>query len=91
MTTLKLIKNPRITEKASFKAEENVYVFNVDKSANKNEIKKVIFQIYKVKPVKVNITKIPSKKVSLRGKKYSKKEGKKAFVYLRKEDKLEII
>lgn len=91
MITMKLIKKPRITEKASFNAEQNVYTFDVMPSANKTEIKKAIFQLYKVKPVKVNILMVPSKQVFSKGKKGTKSGGKKALVYLKKGDKIEII
>ena len=37
---MKIIKKPRITEKASYRAEQNVYTFDVERSANKTEIKK---------------------------------------------------
>ena len=88
---MKLIKKPRVTEKASFVAEQNVYTFNVDDSANKTEIKKAIFKLYKVKPLKVNIINVPRKGTSLKGKKVLKEGGKKALVYLKKEDKIEFI
>lgn len=85
------IKNPRITEKASYAAEGNVYIFNVAGGANKNELKKEIFKLYKVKPVKINILSVPRKQVFARGKKGTKSGGKKALVYLKKGDKIEII
>lgn len=91
MITLKLIKNPRITEKASFHAEHNVYTFDVTSLANKTEIKKAIFTLYKVKPVKVNILKVQKKVVSLRGRKATKGGGKKALVYLKEGDKIDFI
>lgn len=91
MITLKLIKNPRITEKASFHAENNVYTFDVAPSANKTEIKKAIFQLYKIKPVKVNILKIKEKAVMLRGKRSMKSGGKKALVYFKKGEKIDFI
>jgi large subunit ribosomal protein L23 len=91
MITMKLIKNPRVTEKASFAAEQNVYTFNVSPDANKNEIKKAIFSLYKVNPVKVNILSFPAKQIVVRGKKGVKQGGKKAFVYLKKGDKIEFI
>ena len=91
MITLKIIKNPRITEKASFNAEQNVYTFNVETSANKKEIKKAIFALYKVKPVKINILPVPYKNVVSKGKKGVRGGGKKAVVYLKKEDKIEFI
>lgn len=87
----RIIKNPRITEKGSMLMENNVYVFDVEKSANKNEVKKAIFSIYKVKPVKVNIVKVEEKKIMTRGKVGVKSGGKKALVYLKKGDKIEFI
>jgi len=91
MITLKIIKNPRITEKASFNAEQNVYTFDVTENANKTEIKKAIFSLYKVHPVKVNILRVQDKQVMSKGKKGVKSGGKKALVYLKKEDKIEFI
>ena len=90
-TVLKIIKNPRITEKASFNAEQNVYTFDVTENANKAEIKKAIFSIYKVHPVKVNILRVQDKQVMSKGRKGVKSGGKKALVYLKKEDKIEFI
>jgi large subunit ribosomal protein L23 len=87
----KIIKNPRITEKASVVAEGNVYVFDVPPSANKTEVKKAIALLYKVNPTKVNILKIPRKNIVVRGKKGTKNGGKKAFVYLKEGDKIEFI
>ena len=89
MTTI--IKNPRITEKASFAAEQNVYIFNVSKRANKTEIKKEIFSLYKVKPLKVNVLNVPRKNIMSRGKIGVKGGGRKALVYLKKGDKIEFV
>lgn len=86
-----IIKNPRITEKASTTAEQNVYIFDVLKSANKTEIKKAIIEIYKVTPTKVNVLAIPKKKINTRGKEGMKGGGKKALVYLKEGDKIEFV
>lgn len=91
MINLKIVKNPRVTEKASFRAEQNVYTFDVSSNANKTEIKKAVFALYKVHPIKVNILNIKEKKVFSRGIKGTKSGGKKALVYLKKEDKIEFI
>lgn len=88
---IKIIKHPRITEKASFGLENNVYTFDVSESANKNEIRKFILELYKVNPLKINITRIADKRVSLRGKKGLKSGGKKAVVFLKKGDKIDIV
>lgn len=88
---IKTIKEPRITEKGSVLAEHNIYTFNVDDSANKQEISKAVFLLYKVKPTKINILPIPKKTVFMRGKSGQKGGGKKALVYLKKGDKIELV
>jgi len=89
MTTI--IKNPRVTEKASMAAEQNVYTFDITSSANKTEIKKAIFALYKVHPVKVNVLSVPKKNTMSKGKVGTKGGGRKAFVYLKKGDKIELL
>jgi large subunit ribosomal protein L23 len=89
--TTNIIKNPRITEKASVNFDNNVYTFDVLPGANKTEIKKAIFQIYKVKPTQVNILPIPYKKSMSRGRAGTRGGGKKALVYLKKGDKIEFV
>ena len=91
MATIQIIKNGRITEKASFMQEQNVYTFDVSPSANKTEIKKAIFALYKLKPLKVNVLPVPKKNIISRGKAGVKGGGRKAVVYLKKEDKIEFI
>ncbi|MBU1557443.1 50S ribosomal protein L23 [Patescibacteria group bacterium] len=86
-----ILLRPRITEKASDLAEKNVYVFEVSPRANKVLVKEAIKSIYKVDALRVNITKIPSKNVVSRGRKGVKTGGKKAVVYLKEGDKIEII
>ena len=52
----KIIKRPLITEKTFDLIErENKLVFIVNKSANKNQIKRAIENIYNVKVIGVNI------------------------------------
>lgn len=89
MTTI--IKNPRITEKASNAFEHNVYTFDVALGANKIEIKKAIFALYKVKPTKVNVLPVPKKDVFSKGKAGTKGGGRKALVYLKEGDKIEFV
>ncbi|KKR61372.1 MAG: 50S ribosomal protein L23 [Parcubacteria group bacterium GW2011_GWF2_42_7] len=86
-----IIKNPRITEKASFAQEQNIYTFNISKQANKTEIKKAIFTLYKVKPIKVNVLSVPRKNIMSKGKMGKKGGGRKALVYLKTGDKIEFI
>ncbi len=86
-----IIKNPRITEKASFAQEHNVYTFDVSREANKTEIKKAIFSLYKVKPLKVNVLPVPRKNIISKGKMGVKGGGRKALIYLKTGDKIEFI
>jgi len=90
--TLELvIKAPRVTEKSAYQSEKGAYVFNVESSATKKQIAKAVESIYNVKPVKVNTTQIAHKQVFVRGKKVVKSGGKKAYVYLKKGETIEII
>jgi len=90
-----ILKNPVITEKAALQAEGGVDVFEVSKDATKADIAQAVSEIYKVLPVAVNITKTPPKKVVRRkanGVKSGYKTGqKKAYVYLKKGDKIELV
>ncbi len=80
-----------MTEKASFAAEQNVYSFDIAPSANKTEIKKAIFALYKVHPTKVNVLNIPKKQIMSKGRAGVRGGGRKAMVYLKKGDKIEFI
>ncbi len=87
----KPIISPRVTEKASMLAEGNIYTFNVEKGATKNEVAKAIFASFKVKPVRVNILAIEKKTVRFRGRPGVRGGGRKALVYLKKGDKIEFV
>lgn len=88
ITTLAL-RGPRITEKATVVAEQNVYTFNVAPTATKPEIVKAIKALYGVTPTKIAIVNRPARKVFKRGKLGVKSGAKKAMVYLKKGDKIE--
>ncbi len=82
---------PRITEKASFLAEDGgAYTFNVSPQATKGSVSDAIEKLYKVHVEKVRVVQTPSKNVFVRGKRGVKKGGYKAYVYLRQGEKIEI-
>lgn len=85
----RVLRTPRITEKATIVAEKNVYTFNVDPKATKSEIVKAIQALYDVTPVKVAVVNRPARKVFVRGKLGTKSGSKKAMVYLKKGDKID--
>ncbi len=87
-----IIKKPRITEKSGIQAEMmGVYTFEVTDKANKKNVAKAVKELYKVTPVKVNITNLPAKVIFSRGKTGRKSGIKKAVVYLKKGDKIEFV
>jgi large subunit ribosomal protein L23 len=88
-----ILVQPRITEKATEKAETGVYVFEVATNATKKEIGSAVKHYYNVTPIKVNIVKIPSKKITSRTtrKTGTRPGGKKAYVFLKEGDKIEIV
>jgi len=90
---LSVLIQPRVTEKATNEMEKGVYVFEVNQNAAKEEIKNSIKHFYGIEPIKVNIVKIPQKIIFSRtnGRKGVIHGGKKAYVYLKKGDKIEII
>ena len=83
---------PRITEKAAYMAEFGAYAFNVAPSASKEEIAKAVREIYKVTPRKVTLVAVPRKRVQTRGTNRTGETpgGKKAYVFLKKGDKIEL-
>lgn len=81
---------PRITEKAALMSHDsNVYAFEVTRGATKKSIIASVKDAFKVTPLKVRMVAIPKKNVFVRGKRGVKGGGKKAYVYLKKGDKIE--
>jgi large subunit ribosomal protein L23 len=86
-----VLKGPRVTEKAGLLAEKGVYTFNVAVGANSQQIATAIKAAYKVTPVKISIAPVMSKAMFVRGKSGKTVTGKKAYVYLKKGDKIDFI
>lgn len=88
----KILINPRITEKGALLAEQGCYVFNVAPAANKQQVVEAVRTTFKVTPRKVTMVMVPRKLVMTRGsnRKGQTAGGKKAYVYLKKGDKIEL-
>ena len=84
-----MIKRLLITEKTSQLNENNCYVFLVDYSTNKIEIKNYISNKYNVKVSKVNILKKMGKKVRRGRVSGHTQTYKKAYVFT--EDKISVL
>jgi large subunit ribosomal protein L23 len=87
---LHILKRPRITEKSSIISEKGVYVFEVAKTATKGSIAKAIKELYNVTPARIAVLRIPEKTIVSQGKYGTKPSGKKAYVYLKKGETIEI-
>lgn len=88
-----VIVRPRITEKAAVVGEQNVYTFEVHQDATKYDVRDAVRELFKVTPVKVNIVKrAPRTYLSRgRGRVISKPGLKKAYVYLKKDDRIDLV
>lgn len=87
-----VIVKPHITEKAVQKGEQNVYTFIVHQDATKFDVRDAVKELFKVTPVKVNIVnKSPRSYLSRsRGRRIGEKGQKKAYVYLKSGDSIEL-
>lgn len=88
-----VLLRPRITEKATTVIENHAYVFEVKEDATKHDVAHAIEHFYKVKPVKVNLARIPAKRRRSRNRRTFgvSTVGKKAYVYLKEGDTIEFI
>lgn len=85
---MKIIIEPLVTEKSVNLASSEKYIFKVAKKATKNEVKKEIARIFKVKVKAVNILNQRGKERK-RGKAVGKSpDFKKAIIALKKGEKI---
>ncbi|MDO8517835.1 MAG: 50S ribosomal protein L23 [bacterium] len=91
--TGQIIISPRITEKGAILSDVGAYVFNVARDANKKEIATAVQTLFKVVPRMVRVVAVPRKQVKTRGRvqKGTTGGGKKAYVYLKKGDTIELV
>lgn len=82
----KIILAPHITEKASQQSVANAYTFVVAKNATKHTVLAEIKKEYKVTPLAINITNMPTRNTFIRGKFGTQAGIKKAIVFLKKGD-----
>lgn len=88
----RLLKKPLVTEKTvNLSSNLNQYAFAVADGATKNEIKKIVQDLYGVKVLRVNMLNTSGKKRRVGRHEGFKPGFKKAIVFLNKEDKIEVI
>lgn len=89
----RIITGIRITEKSVNQGDKNVYTFNVRRDATKFQVRDAIKALYNVTPVKVNIVnKKPALRLAGSKNRMVKESGaKKAYVYLKKGDTINLV
>ena len=90
LSVYKILQAPLITEKVTDLTQLNKYVFQIPKTATRNEVRKKIINFYGVKPLKINIINVKGKKTRYGRTEGKRKDWKKAIVTLAPEDKIEI-
>ncbi|MBA4418565.1 MAG: 50S ribosomal protein L23 [Syntrophus sp. (in: bacteria)] len=86
-----IVVRPIVTEKSSLLKESgNQYVFEVQRDANKIEIRKAVEKLFKVKVVSVCVINMEGKEKKLGRFSGKKADWKKAYVKLSPKDKITI-
>lgn len=88
-----VIIKPRLTEKAIGQNDKNVYTFIVRRDATKFTVADAVKSLFKVTPVKVNIVNKSPRQFMSKSKGRTQKESgmKKAYVYLKKGDRIDLV
>jgi len=90
MNKFQVIKRPLVTERSVDMAEQGIYSFEVDRTANKLQIREAIEEIFKVNVIGVNTLRIHRKQRG-RGRFAGYTQvNKKAIVRLKPGDKIDI-
>jgi large subunit ribosomal protein L23 len=92
MDIYQVIKRPLLTEKSGLMREEgNYYTFEVEKKANKEQIRQAVEALFKVHVIKVNTVTMPGKAKRFGRSVSQAKRMKKAIVKLKKDEKIDIL
>lgn len=82
MLAVDIIKRPIITEKSSIGIENGKYTFEVNKKANKHQIKDAIEELFNVKVLNVNTMNFEGKTRRVKGKITKASNWKKAIIQI---------
>mgnify|MGYP003402692769 CR=1 FL=1 len=89
---LKIILSPHVSEKATVAMEKNnEYVFEVNGTATKPEVKDAVEHLFNAKVKTVRIVNVRAKKKLFKGQDGNRKAWKKAYVTLAAGQKIEIM
>jgi len=86
-----LLLHPYLSEKSTIlRDKENKYIFKVNSKATRNEIKKLLEDIYHVDVIKINVINTPTKVRKWRQKKSHFGRNKKMIVTIKEGQKIEL-
>lgn len=77
-----VIRKPVVTEKSTAAAENNKVIFRIATDATKEDVRKAVENIFKVKVTKVNTLNVKGKTKAFRGRLGTRQDYKKAVVTL---------
>jgi ribosomal protein L23 len=91
--TSNILLAPRITEKGAYLSELGCYVFDITQNATKHDVSRAVFEVFKVTPRKVTVLGVPRKQTITRGTNRTgvTARGKKAYVFLKKGETIELV
>jgi large subunit ribosomal protein L23 len=91
MHVYEVIKRPIDTEKTRYQAEDGKYTFEVDRRANKQQVKEAVEQIFDVEVLSVNTMNMPAKRGRYGRRMVTRKPAwKKAIVTLAPGERIDI-
>ena len=89
MNLYEVLRRPIVTEKSTALQIENKYAFEVDKSANKPQVKQAVEKAFKVQVLDVHIITNPGKSRRLGRRLLPARSWKKAIVTLKQGDTIQ--
>ena len=90
MEATAIIKKPLVTEKSTFLAESNRYTFQVDRRADKGQIRRAVEELYGVRVLSVATQNRPGKVRRFRYGYVNTPTTKRAVVKVHAEDRIEL-
>ncbi len=90
MHLYEVLRHPLITEKNTLLQSQGKYAFEVDREANKQQVKQAVEVVFKVKVAKVNMMTVPGKQHRVGRRQVLSPSWKKAIVTLKSGDKIEL-
>ena len=85
-----VIRAPKVSEKTARLAESNQYVFEIAKTATKDDVKAAVEHLFNVKVLAVNVANIKGKSKSFRQRAGRRSDKRKAYVRLAEGQTLDV-